>query len=468
LTDSFSDALDREWQLAKGFGRGVAAAPARAWDSWGYSLALGLGTGVAAFGLGAFGRLASPALSAVVAPTLAGIGSAMNFGLAVDAASWLYRAGSTAGDTWLNRSHLEDNIARAENLGTEAAGTAALLGTGLAGFKLAGVKPLFYNEDNLGRVFGNLKPDDVPRMQMSKLWGRRPSIEPPGSELAKFYHEQSPAVGQLMGETTSGTAFYAHPEGLWLTNYHVVQGHGPLVLFHGDRAMEAVVAAVDPRVDVAVVATNPLERVRPVTLAATSGEMGIEQPAVIIGHPDGVQNATITSTNTFRYPAPIKDGKAHFELDPTPGPTKDGLSEYASRLVTVEDTLQSTSGSPIFHKETKEALGMVSTNFGGVSSEQLAPVLNEALANLHLVDQGKVLKLSASIKAPSNEPFDALLKRPVEIGDREIIDQHDVLHAPEKMYPAPAPTKELGNLHQAAGLAGSMHISKLAYDEARG
>ncbi|HEY9789812.1 MAG TPA: serine protease [Candidatus Obscuribacterales bacterium] len=471
MADSSSDALNREWQLAKGFGRGVAKAPGKAWDSWEYSLALAFGTGVAAYGLGAFGKLASPALSAVIAPTLARVGTAFNLGLAMDAATWLYRAGGTAADTWTHSSHLESNIGRAEQLGTEAATTAALFGTGLAGFKLAGWKTPFYTADNLDTVFGKLEPGDAPRMQVSDWLGRHPSIEPAGSELAHFYHEQSPAVGHLASDSSTATAFYAHKSGLWFANYHAIEGKGPLVIQSANRALEAKLAVVDPRSDAAVLVTNPLEGVEPVKLAASGGNTYTEKPSVVIGYGDSLEKATITTTNTFRHPGSVIDGKSEFEPMLEPAPSNDSQTERGSLIITRDLLNDGSSGSPIFDRNTKEVLGMYTGHIGadgtGISVEHLSPLLREAIADVELGEDGKVLKLTTAIKAASSHSPSALLEHPVQITNRDLIHESDVLDAKQLIYPK-TDIAAFNEFRASAGMATSMHSAKLAYDQTRG
>jgi len=109
-------------------------------------------------------------------------------------------------------------------------------------------------------------------------------------DYSKLYEAASPAVVQVTTDDGSGSGFLVTPFGHIATNYHVIRHSRYLaVQFPDGRKVKAVVAAVNPHYDMAVLKVNSevVEGIQPLPVlpAEREGTMKVGIPVVAIGSP---------------------------------------------------------------------------------------------------------------------------------------------------------------------------------------
>jgi len=109
-------------------------------------------------------------------------------------------------------------------------------------------------------------------------------------DYSKLYEAVSPAVVQVMTDDGSGSGFLVTPFGHIATNYHVVRHSRYLaVQFPDGRKVKAVVAAVNPAYDMAVLKVNSevVEGIKPLRVLPEERDstMKVGIPVVAIGSP---------------------------------------------------------------------------------------------------------------------------------------------------------------------------------------
>jgi len=109
-------------------------------------------------------------------------------------------------------------------------------------------------------------------------------------DYSKLYEAAAPAVVQVTTDDGSGSGFLVTPFGHIATNYHVIRHSRYLaVQFPDGRKVKAVVAAVNPHYDMAVLKVNSevVEGIQPLRVLSEEreGTMKVGIPVVAIGSP---------------------------------------------------------------------------------------------------------------------------------------------------------------------------------------
>jgi hypothetical protein len=109
-------------------------------------------------------------------------------------------------------------------------------------------------------------------------------------DYSKLYEAASPAVVQITTDDASGSGFLVTPFGHIATNYHVIRGSRYLaVQFPNGRKVKAVVAAVNPHYDMAVLKVNSevAAGIQPLRVLSEEQEEMVKVgiPVVAIGSP---------------------------------------------------------------------------------------------------------------------------------------------------------------------------------------
>jgi serine protease Do len=92
------------------------------------------------------------------------------------------------------------------------------------------------------------------------------------------------------GRKGSGAGTILHPDGLVVTNAHVVQGKSPEITLWDDRSFRAKILATDRNVDLALMSVKADEL--PALELGNGTELRPGQWVIALGHPWGVKGAT--------------------------------------------------------------------------------------------------------------------------------------------------------------------------------
>jgi putative serine protease PepD len=109
-------------------------------------------------------------------------------------------------------------------------------------------------------------------------------------DFSALYERASPAVVQITTDEATGSGFLVTPFGHIATNYHVIRGSRYLaVQFPNGRKVKAIVAAVNPHYDMAVLKINSevAQNIEPLSVLPHEKETNIKVgiPVVAIGSP---------------------------------------------------------------------------------------------------------------------------------------------------------------------------------------
>jgi S1-C subfamily serine protease len=149
-------------------------------------------------------------------------------------------------------------------------------------------------------------------------------LEPVASPFDLFHTGES--------DTSTGSGFLVDRHGDILTNYHVIEGAarsgGVTVEFEFDTIRDAIVIAVDPGSDLAVlrVDTHNLPPVRPLTLG-DSTSVAVGDPTLAIGNPFGVDRTLTTGiVSALQHQIQAADGTTIDNVIQTDQPVAAGNS----------------------------------------------------------------------------------------------------------------------------------------------
>jgi S1-C subfamily serine protease len=155
-----------------------------------------------------------------------------------------------------------------------------------------------------GFLIGRLTTDDEPgpqgaqandeQLEEAGLPTEAPVQGDPDEPVAAVAQAVSPAVVQVETEIGLGSGVAYDPDGLIITNNHVVEGYDAVrVRFADGSVVEGEVLGTDPSSDVAVIEVDP-DALLDVAVLAVGEEVEVGQLAVAIGSPFGFDQ-TVTS-----------------------------------------------------------------------------------------------------------------------------------------------------------------------------
>ncbi|MEZ4591917.1 MAG: trypsin-like peptidase domain-containing protein [Chloroflexota bacterium] len=115
-------------------------------------------------------------------------------------------------------------------------------------------------------------------------------------QFVSIYENVNPAVVNIMIGSGQGSGFLFDTQGHIVTNNHVVEGGGQIVVnFDDGRQLPATVVGTDPSSDLAVIQVDPsqISGITPVQLA-DSDALKVGQIVIAIGSPFGLQSSMTT------------------------------------------------------------------------------------------------------------------------------------------------------------------------------
>jgi serine protease Do len=145
----------------------------------------------------------------------------------------------------------------------------------------------------------NISTERTVSLQLHPYWGQY------GSIFDNFFNQyQSTVIGttKLNG---LGSGVVISKDGLVVTNAHVVNMASKVyVIFSDGKVEEATLAAINPRMDIAIIKVAPYKALKPVRLAK---DVMIGETVISIGNPLGLQNSVaagiVSATNrSFSVP----------------------------------------------------------------------------------------------------------------------------------------------------------------------
>jgi putative serine protease PepD len=193
----------------------------------------------------------------------------------------------------------------------------------------------------------------------------QPAASAPAGSVEQVAAKVVPSVVQLQtrmgGSAGQGSGIILTPDGLILTNNHVVAGAanggpggrgGATVTFSDGRTAPFTVVGTDPTTDIAVVRAQGVSGLTPITLG-TSANLRVGQQVVAVGSPLGLQG-TVTSGIVSALNRPVTVGVASnqndvFEAIQTdaainPGNSGGALVNMNGELVGLSSAIASTGG----------------------------------------------------------------------------------------------------------------------------
>jgi serine protease Do len=140
------------------------------------------------------------------------------------------------------------------------------------------------------------------------------------------------AVRQNQG---GGSGVIWRPEGIILTNNHVVPGDGAEIITNDNRRLRARATAHDPINDLAVLRVDATDL--PAAEIGDSRALRIGQLAIAVGHPLGLRNSVvagiISGTGTFGWPNGGRREVIQADLDLYPGNSGGALADAEGRVI---------------------------------------------------------------------------------------------------------------------------------------
>jgi len=143
--------------------------------------------------------------------------------------------------------------------------------------------------------------------------------------------------GSIIAERKSGTGFNIRPEGLIVTNYHVINGAiNMMITFPGGEVYRAESWAARPEFDLAVVKLKSQDTL-PVVPVSPEGMPGLGERVRVVGNPLGLNNIAV-------------EGKVNQYLR---------VKDKGNEVFSIEAPIYpGNSGSPVFN-DKGEAVGVV-------------------------------------------------------------------------------------------------------------
>lgn len=157
----------------------------------------------------------------------------------------------------------------------------------------------------------------------------------------------SPAVVSVATNEGSGSGFFIRPDGVLLTNAHVVGSYAVVEVGLADgRKLRGEVLGLDPNLDVAVVRV-PLENA-PVVPLANSDQLQVGQITVAIGNPFGLDRTLTTGVVSAinRSPRGVQfGGLIQTDAAINPGNSGGPLLDSQGRVIGINSAIFSLSGT---------------------------------------------------------------------------------------------------------------------------
>lgn len=138
----------------------------------------------------------------------------------------------------------------------------------------------------------NISTERLVPLQGNPYWGQR------AADRDQFFGQSQVAIG-AMKLSGIGSGVIISKDGLVVTNAHVVNMASRVyVIFSDGTAVEAMLAAINPRMDLAIIKISPPKKLKPVKLAK---DVMIGETVISIGNPLGLQNSVsagiVSATN---------------------------------------------------------------------------------------------------------------------------------------------------------------------------
>ena len=173
----------------------------------------------------------------------------------------------------------------------------------------------------------------------------------PPSALEQVYigiaHDVSPSVVSVRTNSGSGSGFFIRPDGVLLTNAHVVDDQRVVEVGLADgRRLQGEVLGADPSLDVAVVRV-PLTDA-PVVRLADSDLLQVGQITIAIGNPFGLDRTLTTGIVSAlnRSPRGVQfGGLIQTDAAINPGNSGGPLLDSSGRVIGINSAIFSSSGT---------------------------------------------------------------------------------------------------------------------------
>jgi len=196
--------------------------------------------------------------------------------------------------------------------------------------------------------------------------GSEPVVSVRGDSVEQVAAKVVPSVVQLEAgagaQSTVGSGVILTPDGLILTNSHVVSpsdgaatgtARTTLVTFNDGRTAPFTIVGADPASDVAVVRAQGVSGLTPITLGSSTG-LRVGEAVVAVGSPLGLEN-TVTSGIISALNRPITastgDGNPGTRLNTVqtdaamnPGNSGGALVDMGGRLIGINSAIASAGG----------------------------------------------------------------------------------------------------------------------------
>lgn len=180
-----------------------------------------------------------------------------------------------------------------------------------------------------------------------------PPVQSSGEEpVAAVAEAVGPAVVQIETGAGLGSGIVYDPDGLIMTNAHVVGSSSEVnVTFADGTEVEGEVLGADPNTDVAVVEVDP-EAIIEVAVLALGGELRVGQTAVAIGSPFGFEQtvtAGIVSAVDRPFPSGTQSEQILVGMIQTDAPINSGnsggaLTDREGRVIGMNTAIASQTG----------------------------------------------------------------------------------------------------------------------------
>ena len=258
--------------------------------------------------------------------------------------------------------------------------------------------------------------------------------------------QAGPAVVHIQARTSdpqrggSGSGFIISPDGLVMTNSHVVHGAEKLLVQTSDgRVSPATVMGDDPDTDLAVIRIDLPQL--PFVSFADSSQVQVGQIAVAIGNPLGFENtvtAGIVSALGRTFPARtgrLIDNVLQTDAALNPGNSGGPLLDTQGRVIGVNTAIIQSAQGICFAIGSKTAEfiaswlikeGRIRRSFIGVAGQDVP--IHERVARFHQLQQ------RSGILVHMIEPEGAAAKAGVELNDVLIWLDHEELKSVHELH----------------------------------